>query len=485
MAFPGSTGFLSEFTDPTTIMGRELYLRALASALRNPLAIPDPSYALSKDINVYELVRRDAHVKKVMDQRKHDVAGTEWHCAPARDGEALDEAAAKLGEQLLGCIVNFDAAKLNLASAVFFGSAFAKIVGRRIPKDFGDGQMREWWVPEFLLDVDRRRFRWQPAGPNLPPVLHMGSIEGTTTAWRPLAHPEWLVQHVYDDTEATLGYGRGLMDSLYHSWYAKTKLRVEFLQAAERLGQGLLLAEILPDRPGSTGQTNETLLTDAADALAKTKARHALACFVGEKVSFVPGPQEGWQLLLQGLKYHDDEITGLVLGSVLPSGGGGGGAGEGGQGSMARAEVEQGTSDMVVRFDRRLLSSALGQVVSLCWRLNRANILACGLGLAEKPKVDLSHESRETPTEFAELLAKAQAAGVDVVKAEAYKRLGLTMPKPEDPVLAKPVVASPFGAGPGEPPPPSSDAPPVPPHATPPAADEGSRAGGSGDTVAA
>lgn len=480
MAFPGSIGFLQEFTDPSSQVGRSMYLQALANALRNPLAVPDPSYALNKDINVYELVRRDAHVKKVMDLRKHAVAGTEWHCAPSRDGEKVDEGAAALGDDFLGCIQNFDAAKLNLAAAVFFGSAFAKITGRRVTKTWVDGVAREWWVPEFLLDVDRRRFRWTTLQIGQPPVLHMGSIEGTTTAWRPLQHPEWLVQHVYDDSESTLGYGRGLMDSLYHSWYAKTRLRIEFLQAAERLGQGLLLAKVLPDRPASTGQTNADLLGDAVDALIATKGRHALACFVGEEVEFVKGPQEGWQLLVEGLKYHDDEITGLMLGSVLPSGGGGGGAGAGGQGSMARAEVEQGTSDTVVRFDRRLLSSTLARdVLGLCWRLNRANILACGLGAAEKPKVDLSHESRETPVEFADLLKKAQDAGVDVTKAEAYKRLGLTMPKPEDPILSKPVVASPFGA---TPPNADGDGAPVPPHVErvePDAGEDPSKAGSS------
>lgn len=451
MAYPPSAGFMSEFTDPASMVGREMYLRALASALRNPIAIPDPSYALAKDINVYELVRRDAHVKKVMDLRKHAVAGTEWHCAPVRDEVPMDDTAAKLGEEFLGCIQNFDSARLNLASAVFFGSAFAQIVGRRVTKTWVDGQPRQWWVPEFLLDIDRRRFRWQPTGASKTPVLHMGSIEGNTTAWKPLEHPEWLVQHVYDESEATLGYGRGLMDSLYHSWYAKTKLRIEILQAAERIGQGLLLAKILPDRPASTSQTNDDRLTDAVNNLMATKARHALACFVGEEVEFVGGPQEGWHLLMEGLKYHDDEITGLVLGSVLPSGGGAGGAGAGGQGSMARAEVEQATSDGVIRYDRRLMSTTLSRdVIGLCWRLNRANIISAGLALAERPKVDLSHESRETPVEFADLLKKAQDAGVDVTKKEAYKRLGLTMPKPEDVILSRPLPESPFGGSPEE-----------------------------------
>lgn len=443
MAFPASSGILLEFTDPGGIVARQVYLQALANAVKNPLAVPDPSYALSKDLNVYELVRRDAHVKKVMDLRKHMVAGTEWHCAPSRDGNPLDDAAASLGDSFLGEIENFDSAKLNLSEAVFRGSAFAKIVGRRVTKTWVDGVARDWWVPTRLVDVDRRRFRYEPSSPGMPPILKMGSIEKGTTAWKPLDHPEWLVQHVYDDSESTLGYGRGLMDSLYHSWYAKTRLRIELLQAAERWGQGMLIAKILGDRAASTGQQNQQLLTDAVDHLVANKARHALACFVGEEVEVVNGPGDGWQLLMEGLKYHDDEITGLVLGAVLPSGG------NADAGSLARAQVEEGTQDSVMRYDRRLLSSTLTKhVMGLCWRLNRANILSARLGLAEIPVVDLSHESRETPAEAADLLKKTLDSGLDVSQAEAYKRTGWSPPKPGEPIVARPVQANPFGAPP-------------------------------------
>lgn len=431
MTLPSSYGALQELSHPGGVLARDIYVSALASALSNRHAIPDPSFALQRDTAAYELLRRDAKVAQNMLQRRHAVGGTEWHCVAAREGNALDDRAADLAEALLKNIENFDSARYNLADAVFRSSTYAKIIGRRVPRDYGDGVTRMWWVPTALMDIDRRRFKWAAPTGGGDPVLQMAdvSVPGNVR-WSPVEHPEWLVQHVYDDTEGTLGYGRGLIDAVYHAWFAKQKLQVELQNLAERFGQGLVVATIDPNRPGAADKGNDQVILDTITNIAKTKARHVLAIMAGEKIELLEPNGQGASLLLDSIRYYDECIGALLMGSLLPSGGGAD------VGSNARAETEEGTSDTVIRFDRKLLGSTLTRdVLGLVWDLNRANILACGLFLAEKPTIELSHESRETPADFADLLEKAGRAGVAVTEREAYARLGLKRPAAGDPVI--------------------------------------------------
>lgn len=440
MTLPASTGFAQDFSDSTGLMARDLFASSEASALWNRYAIPDPSWAIRRDFNIYELVLRDARIAKDIAQRKHSVAGTEWHCVQAREGNALDERAANVAEAILKEVENFDSARFNLSEAIFRGSAYAKIIGRRVPRDYGDGVTRMWWVPTAIMDIDRRRLRWVPGKhPEDAPILQMSDLSPNAgERWKAVEHPEWLVSHVYGDDEAALGYGRGLLNALYVEYYTKQNLRRELSQLCERFGQGLVVIEIDPNRPGSAGQDANTTLANAAAAVRKTMARHALACMAGEKVSLLEPSGQGHSVLLDAIKYCDEAITGLVMGSVRPSG-----AGPADRGSEAQANVEEGTTDTILRYDRRLLGSSLSRdVLGLVWDLNRANLLASGLILAERPTIELSHESRETPAEFAELLTKAVAANVPVGEAEAYKRLGLKRPGPGEPVIK---AAAPVG----------------------------------------
>lgn len=479
-----SSGFQQEFTDTTSLLMRQMYGSSLSWAWSNRFGIPDPSFALQKEINAYELIRRDTHCAHVMGLRKHAVAGTETTCVARRDGFPLDEIAAQLGDTMLAQIDNLDSAKLNLADAVFRSQSFAQIMGERRTQTWVDGVPRQWWTPTHLRDIDKRRFRWVAnANRDLPPVLEMSDVSRPgSSKWDPVEHPEWLIQHVYDDSESTLGYGRGLIDAMYVSWYMRTRLLIEMAQAAERFGQGAVVVEVDPNRKGSTEQTNEAMLTAAADNVAKNKARHVLACLTGEKITMLTGSDTGFRILTESLAIVTNELTQLVLGSVLPSGGGGD------VGSNARAEVEQDTGDGLIRFDRKLLSATLTRdLMGLFWKLNRANLIGCGLALAQAPRVELSHESRETPERFALTLKAATDAGMDVVAKEAYTRLGLSMPKPGEAVVKKaaPVMAPGFGGGPpggpGDSGPPAGDAggqdmPPVKPHAAPPAPPEGATA---------
>src|SRR5690606_36066291 len=149
-------------------------------------------------------------------------------------------------------------ARFNLADAVFRGSTFAKIVGGRVKRDFGDGQSRMWWVPKLLVDMDRWRFRQVPLDPKesdgrTKTRWEYWDTTGVMGEWRPLTKSQrrQLVVHTYFDSEATLGYGRGLLEALYHFYWAKTQVLREGLAGIERWAQGWIIAEIDGMRAGS------------------------------------------------------------------------------------------------------------------------------------------------------------------------------------------------------------------------------------------
>lgn len=451
-----SKGVLDLLTNPRPQQARDLYVRALANAYRYGV-LPDPSFALGQDINIYELVRRDAVIKHVMDLRRHAVAGSDATTLPGDETEAGKQA-SKVGQALLDRIANLHSAKLDLADAVFNGSAFAKIEGHREILRLCDGKARSWFVIDRLHHIDRRRVsmrRPQGSDPNASHVLHVASIrEGG--AWKPVEHPEWLVQHVYDDQESSLGHGRGLMDALFVSWFAKTQAFEQGMEAMERWAQGMSVLLLDPDRVGSGDQRNDLLVQQAIDTFERHKSRHVLVGMKGDELSLLEGPGQGHQIATWWVTYLDNSITRLVLGALLPSGGG-----DGETGSYARAEVEQESSSTLLRFDRVLLEQTLTRyVMRMLWNLNRANLADCGLALAPMPHVSLASEDRTKPSDFAEMLTKLLTAGVPVGKKYAYERLGIPVPQADEEVLEGRPPPDPFGAPPGEGPPGASGGPP-------------------------
>lgn len=449
MAAPTSSGFLELLTSPASITTRQLYVAALTNAIRygQSYGIVDPAYALIKDANTYEMVRRDAVIFSVMEARKHAVASSEWDIEAVRE-DPKDAAVAKILKELIERIEGFSGARLNLCEAVFRGSAFAKIEASRLVLGPDGSFPRLWIAPTRILDVDKRRVRHMidRSGPaprwktEVADVFNAGTWREVDARTKP-----WWIDHVYDDAELSLGHGRGLIDALYHYWYAKCVALVEGLQGLERWAQGWVTLEVDSSRVGSTGRSNDQIVTAAVSEMEKHRSKHVLAYMKGETLNVLPGPGEGHQIVMDFLTYLDAGITRVVLGSVRPSGGE---TGEGG-GSLARAKVEQDSSHDLIHFDRRLLEGTLTRtLVRTLFNANRLNFVSMGLGEAECPRFVLQPEATPDPTEFVTRMKTLHDMGVDLKKSEVYEGAGMTAPAPTDDVLPGGSPApSPFGGG--------------------------------------
>lgn len=240
--------------------GQDLYNSGLSSVYRS-FRIYDPGYALARDADVYEKIRRDVIIHDSIQKRRHAVAGPTWVMDPASD-DPMDKIAAGVMKELIKRIKHFSTARFNLAEAVLLGSKFSFIEGRYQTTPIWDHVPRRWWIPQRLRDVDRRRFA---------PIIKRNTWDdGICVEWNfwsvaratyeKLEHPEWFIKHLYDDNEASLGFGRGLIDAIYFYWRAKELLLTEGLAGVERWAQGFLIAKIDNAREASTGLPNVQLV---------------------------------------------------------------------------------------------------------------------------------------------------------------------------------------------------------------------------------
>lgn len=475
-----TSGFFEQLTSPAGVQVRSLYTAALANALRYRQQVPDPSYAVLKESNVYELARRDPELASMVQARKHAVAGTEWAIVPAKkvktgvpaelgapgtdptkavrevDPDAL---VASMVQELIERIDNFDGARLNLCEATFTGSSYAKIIGRRRWTTLSDGVQRAYWVPERIIDIDRRRVRIKcdRSEPKKPRWFLEICDVYDGAVWREVTPQmrKWLVEHVYDDAEVALGYGRGLFDSIYHFWYFKTVAMTEGLQGLERWAQGWVTLAIDPDRAASTGRENDLVVQEAIDTVAKHRSRHVLAYMKGDELDVKQGGGEGHQIVMDFIRYCDDGMRRLINGSLIPTGGG-----DPGYGSGERADAEQASSDTLYHFDRRNLESSLTKsLVALTYELNRGIFDSMGLYGAGRPRFSLAPEERIDTKAEVDKIKTLIDCGVDLKLEEVYEKTGYTKPGPLDEKLEGRLAPDPaasfgaFGAGfPGGPP---------------------------------
>ena len=410
------------------------YVQQLSSAMLHRDWIYDPSYALKTDSDVYRKVMRDPVAAHALRYRRHLIAGPEWRIEPASDAPE-DRAAAEIVEELINNIHGFTDARICLAEAVVRGSAWAFMEGeRRFTALAGDDTPRAWWTPGRLADVDRRRFRQVKGN-----VWEFWSVENED--WEPLNNPEWFIRSTYDATEDSLGYGRGLLDTIYFFQAAKSKTFQDSMNAVERFGQGFITAAIDNLRGdngrgvGGVGKTSAKVATAWKDSLVKHRADNVLVHDKRDEIKLVQGIGEGWQLLRDFMAYLDTSQVTAILGSNLPTQ-----ASEGG--SFALAQVQENSTEALVQADRSRMSDDLTRdLVGACWNLNRLQFAEAGLSSASMPRFRIIQQKREDPQVEAQIAQILLQSGVDLRKDELYRKVGYTTPMPEDEVVGSPSFA--------------------------------------------
>lgn len=404
------------------------YVHLLESAYRRWQEVYDQDYGLSQDPDVYKVLRRDPETAHVMNYRRRLVAGSRWRVVPASDDDdsGRERKAAAIVERLMGKIRNFQTSLQQLANAVFTGSSWAFVEGRFETLAVAGGPPRRWWVPTRLKQVDKRRFR-QMVNPDTGAVeWEFYSI--SRRQYEPLGNRRrWFVRVVFDDDEESLGHGRGLVESIYHWQYAKSKVLSEGLGGLERWAQGIVKASVDGLRKGAVGSTNAEIVSEWLSVLDKMYSRHKLVHDKNDEVTVLPGPGQGHDMVKDFLAYLRDGIQVCVLGSNLPTRATGGG-------SYALAEVQENSTDALIGSDQVVESDAVtGDMIPLVWAMNAIPLRQEGVFEADRPKFVISSRLRRDPTAAGAMIGALLNAGVRGLREdEVFDVLGFTPAGPYD-----------------------------------------------------
>lgn len=410
---------------------QQLYVSALSSAWRSGVQLWDPSVWLSRDPEAEEKMLRDADIAHAIGFRRALIAGRQWTLVPLFEGSERSPIAVSVGTELLKGIKKFTEARQGLARAFFSGARFGRIHGTYRTLTLGDGKPRRWWVPTRIEDVDKRRYRICPEVKDGDLTAHWERWDVANAAWFPETMQDAVhtIRHVYQDDEATLGYGRALREALGWWWYAKTHVFSESLQAVERFAQGIITAKVRGVRNAETGLPNTELIRQWQEVLEDLRSRHVLVYDQDDQVETVQMNSSGWELLSTIRAELRGTIFTLVLGANLTTS-----ADKGG--SYALAEVQENSTEALVQFDRESLEETLtDDLLGCCWFENHANLWELGIA-EEKPRFNITQEKKQEPKERAEVANILHGMGVAISAAELYEQTGFSKPEQGEDLIA-------------------------------------------------
>lgn len=423
---------------------QDRYNRGLANALHGQHWIHDPSYELGQDPLVYAKVSRDPVVAHAIRFRKLLAAGREWRIEPASEESPADAKAAEIVKALLDKIFGFTDARIRLGDSIFRGSSYEFIEGARGFERIA-GIPGQWWVPRRLKNVSRLRFRL---------VRERGRISwefwsAERQDWEPLEHPEWFCRATFDDTEESLGYGQGLLGTLYRFQALKSQSMQRMGRACERFSNGFAVFKVAnadqPAKPrGGPSRGAQTRATAALQSYAKHRTDDAIAIDKEDEFTFVNGIGEGWAILTDAIGYLDTNMVMAVLGSTLATM-----QSLGEVGSNAKAKEHATSTESLSQADRDGLAEVLTRdLVGAVWRQNRWQIQDLAPGAA-MPSLKIGQQKQDDPTVASTVVATLLGAGVPLLSSEVYSKTGFTIPG-EDEAVIEP-VAIPAGADPANP----------------------------------
>jgi phage gp29-like protein len=414
-----------------------LYDYALSSAYRSAW-VYDPDFALAKDPDIWEVVRRDPVVASAIDRRCRNIIRP-WRIEPPKNSRKKeDKLAAAICEEALLSISLFDQARYRMAQSSAVGRVYEYIEGRRVVTSLADTPEMEWWIPTRLVNIDRRRFHWVAKEEVTGPLeerrreTHLSMYNSVINRWQDV-QPDFraaLIEIVYNNTEDRVGYGRSLLEATYFYHYMKTVTMEKIAQGIDRWANGILIGHLDSLRNASTGKTNEDLRKGMKTLLQNMRSEHIAVFEKGDELQVVETSGAGHEISMNFIHYLDEGIERLYNGSIMPSG-----FAEG-SGSRARAETESDTSEAFYQFDRSYLDEVLTRdLVGLFWRQNYNNLFALGLGIAKMPRFHSEQQKKEDPLMAVQVATQLLQNNVPLVKSEVYHKAGYSVPEPDDEVI--------------------------------------------------
>lgn len=402
----------------------------------------NPSLAWSRDPDVIERMLRDPSIAGDMAVYQAEVSGTSF-TLQARAKDKYSQKVAEWFEEVFDDL-NIYAARLHAARSILTAQEFfyPESNGRQL-QTFA-GLIGDFWVPTNLKQMDQRRFR---SNVNLAPDFETGEVrvaqalsyfEPYVDQARKTIHWKWekvedesrLLHFIWDDDESRLGFGRGLMEAIYPWWYYATKAMNSWSNAGERFGEGFVIALIDDARIGNVGRGNPTVQQAYLDQLDKMRARHYMTMSSKDKVEMVE-PGQGYKILVELVEFCYRNITRLILGAVMPTGG----AGTENSGPKAGSGVQSNSTSTRVQLHQRLLDETFTkQLIRLIWNQNCAEFMKIDpmFLTAKLPRFITTTEGVNDPGKNITVITAALGAKMDLRKDEAYEKLGLTPPTPDD-----------------------------------------------------
>lgn len=429
---------------------QELYLTSLTGAYRRS-KIRYPSLWSGRDPEVAEKMLRDATIGQAVRHRCLLVAGRDWDLTPMNPKDPMSDLSVAVGRALLKCIKKFTDSRRTLARAFFHGSRYAVIHLHKKILDIGDGKRREWMVPVRLEDQNRFRYRKVIDDPHAEKVTAhwekweiLGKDGGQ---WKDVKAREarLIIGHVFDDTEEGLGYGRGLQEALGWPWYALTHTNQETLGAIERFARGWIVARVDKAAHAESGLPNTEVVKEWTKKLEQMQGKHVMVLSKDDTIEVLKGSSEGYQMLDNFVQRLENMVDRLVLAAKLPTGGGGDNVG-----SLARAGVEETSTQAVVGGDRDGLEETLtDDLIGCVWWRNWANLVELGIE-EEKPRFSISEDKIEDPEKVAQNAAVLHGMGMPLAMEDVYDRTGFRQPEQGEDILegaTAPAPAPDFGGG--------------------------------------
>lgn len=425
----------------------------LSARLKSLAPLYDPDDAMLRDSDWWGKVNRDPKLAHAIRQRLAKVVRSDWHLEPGGKDEQSVRAANVL-EEMLRETRQFSASLRHLAKFAFHGNAHAWIEGKREWKVYGQtdkdpvGYLAEWWHMTYLKPLDKRQVMLVPRK-DAEGKVHVDTLLATIDGGKHAAmqFPECLVTAVYDDEVERLGSGRGLGEAIWQGYWIKGQLRQKWLRGVARWAEGVVVGKIDATAHADPTKSNADVTQEMVEALVAMAERGVLVLDSRDEAQVLFGG-EGTGTAGDAMRYEDEGLVQLILGAVLPTGGGSD------VGSNARAEVEVGSTKDLLDTDRELLDEILTEtVIKLHWTLNEANFAAVGLAQAKCPRFNSITTHEETPKEAGETLKVAKELGLEIGEDEARRRLGVPKPAANEDVLKaapEPSFASaidPFGGG--------------------------------------
>lgn len=433
---------------PRSINAR-YYVHDLGSALTQD-RIYDPDYALAQDPEFYEKLRRYPVVDGAVNLRKLMDAGSDWYLEPASSAIG-DRAAIPIFEALVKEIKDFSVARYNSAEALIKGASWAEIEGEWRVLEIPPLPPMRWWVITGLKDMDKRRFVLC-RDKDLEPDERRWYVETAFPPYeaRPIVREHYLRIAAGTD-EASLGYGRGLVESiLYPFWYA-TGLDEHSAQFGERWAQGFRVWKLgIPGAPLTTDKRQQYLNT--VDLFV---SRYAAVVDKDDTFELHDAPAEGFNYITERQKYYNSLIRVRILGSSLMT------EPEVKGGSFALGDSQfENTTQLIVHHDRGILDSGFtADCMSLLWRANYQNFVSLGIRTTGPSRFHTRDIKQHDPAKRAPVLKTALEIGLKILEDEAYQQLELTPPTGDAPVLQQANLPAP---APGRPPGGPPDGPEVP-----------------------